>query len=41
MARWLDEVGARPGVQRGRAVAADMRSNLQTDQKAQSLLFRR
>ncbi|MCK0141926.1 glutathione S-transferase N-terminal domain-containing protein [Aliiroseovarius sp. F20344] len=40
-ARWLDEVGARPAVQRGRAVAETQRSNLQTDKKAQSLLFKR
>jgi GSH-dependent disulfide-bond oxidoreductase len=39
--RWLEEVRARPAVQRGRAVAADKRSNLQTDKKAQDLLFRR
>jgi GSH-dependent disulfide-bond oxidoreductase len=39
--RWLDEVGARPGVQRGRALAAENRSDLQTDRKAQDLLFRR
>ncbi|OYX42918.1 MAG: glutathione S-transferase [Rhodobacterales bacterium 32-67-9] len=39
--RWLDEVGVRPGVQRGRALAADRRSNLQGDRKAQELLFRR
>ncbi len=38
--RWLDEVGARPAVQRGRALAADRRSNLQTDRRAQELLFR-
>ena len=41
MARWLDEVGARPGVQRGRALAADKRSNLQADRKAQEVLFQR
>ncbi len=40
MKRWLDEVGARPGVQKGRAVAAEMRSNLQADKKAQEILFR-
>lgn len=39
--RWLDDVGARPAVQRGRALAADQRSNLQDDRKAQELLFRR
>ena len=41
MARWLDEVGARPSVQRGRAVAAEKRSNLQDDRRAQEVLFRR
>ncbi|MCA0272985.1 MAG: glutathione S-transferase N-terminal domain-containing protein [Proteobacteria bacterium] len=39
--RWLDEVGARPGVQRGRALAGEKRSDLQTDRKAQDILFRR
>lgn len=41
MKRWLDEVGARPAVQRGRALAAEKRSDLQPDRKAQELLFRR
>jgi len=41
MKRWLEEVGARPAVQRGRALAADQRSNLQSDKKAQEVLFRR
>jgi len=41
MKRWLEEIGARPGVQRGRAVGAERRSNLETDRKAQALLFRR
>jgi GST-like protein len=41
LARWLETMAARPGVQRGRAVAAELRSNLQTDRKAQDLLFRR
>ncbi len=41
LARWLADVAARPGVQRGRAVAADKRSNLQSDKKAQEVLFRR
>lgn len=40
MARWLDQVGARPGVIKGRAVAADQRSNLQSDKKAQDVLFK-
>ena len=39
MARWLDLVGSRPAVIAGRAVAEDERSNLQTDKKAQALLF--
>ena len=41
MARWLDEVGERAAVQRGRAVAADKRSNLQKDREAQRILFGR
>ncbi|RBO51394.1 glutathione S-transferase family protein [Rhodovulum sp. BSW8] len=41
MARWLDRVAARPGVQRGRALAAEKRSDLSTDRKAQAMLFRR
>lgn len=41
LARWLDEMSARPAVQRGRAVAAENRSNLQEDRKAQTLLFKR
>jgi len=41
MKRWLEEIGARPGVQRGRAVGAERRSHLETDRKAQALLFRR
>ena len=39
MARWLETVGARQGVITGRAVAADKRGNLQTDRKAQEVLF--
>ena len=39
LARWLDEVGARPAVQKGRAVGADKRQNTQTDRKAQEILF--
>lgn len=38
--RWLDELGARPGFRRGKAVAEEMRGNLQTDRKAQDILFR-
>ncbi len=41
MARWLETVGARPMVIAGRAVAADQRSNLQSDKKAQDVLFGR
>lgn len=39
--RWLDAVGARPAVIAGKAVAAENRSNLQDDKKAQELLFKR
>lgn len=38
--RWLEEVGNRPAVQKGRAVAAEKRSNLQADKSAQDVLFR-
>lgn len=41
MARWLDDVGARDGVKAGRAVAADRRSDLQSDRTAQNNLFKR
>ncbi|UWQ14985.1 glutathione S-transferase N-terminal domain-containing protein [Aliiroseovarius sp. M344] len=41
LARWLDVVGARPAVQRGRAVASEQRGDLQTDKKAQDVLFKR
>ena len=41
LARWLDGMAARPGVARGRAVAAELRGGLQADRKAQSVLFRR
>lgn len=40
-ARWLDDVGARPGVIAGRAVAAELRSKLQQDRKAQEILFKK
>lgn len=40
LARWLEEVGARPAVIRGRALAAEMRANLQNDKSAQSVLFK-
>jgi GST-like protein len=39
LARWLDEVGARPAVQAGRAVAADRRRDAATDKQAQQILF--
>ena len=39
LARWLDLVGARPAVIKGRAVADDKRSNLQKDRDAQKILF--
>ena len=41
LARWLDEVGARPAVIAGRAVGAEKRSNLQSDKEAQKILFKR
>lgn len=39
MARWLEQVGARPGVQAGAALAADKRSEAKKDPKAQQILF--
>ena len=41
MARWLDAVGAREGVQRGRAVASDLRQNIQDDKDSHKVLFGR
>jgi GSH-dependent disulfide-bond oxidoreductase len=42
LARWLDRLAARPGVQRGKAVAADKRNSAAaTDRKAQEILFKR
>ncbi|MBK1634719.1 glutathione S-transferase N-terminal domain-containing protein [Rhodovulum adriaticum] len=41
LARWLDAVGTRPAVQRGRALAAERRQNIGTDRQAQAVLFRR
>lgn len=41
MKRWLDEVGARPAVQRGRALGAENRGDLTSDRKAQDVLFKR
>ena len=40
-ARWLDVVGQRPAVQRGRTLREDLRSNLQDDREAQRILFER
>ena len=39
MAAWLDRMYARPAVKAGRAVAKDMRGNLQDNKKAQGVLF--
>ena len=39
LAAWLDRCAAREAVQRGRAVAADMRGNLQDNKEAQKVLF--
>lgn len=39
--RWLDELAARPAVQRGRALAAEARSDVATDKAAQKVLFKR
>ncbi|NDR56894.1 glutathione S-transferase family protein [Pseudoruegeria sp. M32A2M] len=41
MARWLETMGARPGVQRGRALAAEKRGDFRKDKASQSVLFRR
>ncbi|MDP3339507.1 glutathione S-transferase N-terminal domain-containing protein [Frigidibacter sp.] len=41
LARWLDAVGARPAVQRGRAVAVEKRSDAAKDKQAQAVLFKR
>lgn len=41
LAAWLDRVGQRPGVIAGRALAAELRGNLQADKKAQNILFKR
>jgi len=40
LARWLETVGARPAVQRGRALLADRRSDMSSDRRAQELLFK-
>ncbi len=39
LARWLDTVGARPAVQRGKAVGEARRKSGPMDRKAQSVLF--
>ena len=39
MQRWLETVGARPGVIVGRALAADLRREPKTDPSAQNTLF--
>ena len=39
LARWLDLVGARAAVQKGKALGADKRSNVQKDREAQKNLF--
>lgn len=41
LARWLDVVGQRPGVQAGRAVAAEKRGDFRKDKGAQDTLFKR
>ena len=41
MARWLDLLGARPGVQAGRALHAEKRAGFRTDKAAQDKLFKR
>jgi len=39
LARWLGEVAARPAVQKGRALAAEMRNRPRDERKAQEILF--
>ena len=41
MARWLDTMAARPGVQAGRALHAEKRADFKADKNAQSTLFKR
>ncbi|MFC2968963.1 glutathione S-transferase N-terminal domain-containing protein [Acidimangrovimonas pyrenivorans] len=41
MARWLATMAARPGVQAGRALAAEKRGDIAADRKAQGVLFKR
>jgi len=40
MSAWLERVGVRPAVIAGRSVAEDKRSGIQSDQKAQEILFK-
>ena len=40
MAKWLERVGSREAVIAGRSVAAELRSNIQNDKKAQNILFK-
>ena len=37
--RWLDELAARPGVEKGRNVAIELRHNVATNKDAQKVLF--
>ena len=39
LARWLDRIGVRPAVQKGRDLAADKRARLQDQKDAQKILF--
>ena len=39
LTRWLDLVGGRPAVQKGKALGEEKRSNVQTDRAAQKVLF--
>ncbi len=39
LARWLDTVGERDAVQKGKALGAEMRSDVQKDRDAQKVLF--
>ncbi|MCY4446782.1 MAG: glutathione S-transferase N-terminal domain-containing protein [Rhodobacteraceae bacterium] len=40
LAAWLDRVGARDAVQKGRALGAEFRNNSQMDKKTQEVLFK-
>jgi GSH-dependent disulfide-bond oxidoreductase len=39
LARWLDTMAARPAVQRGRAIGAEIRGDMSKDRRAQEILF--